>query len=543
MELSITRWASVSSIVLLLSCGTQQLHAQWVAPGALVQIGGEPEERIRLGQLLGTDSTRRFLFRSVSSLSPGLGAQSRLRVTLFAPELRMVNNSALPFSLNDGPLWAGRGSNMLITAGVGLSYKSVRVIIAPQLTTSENLPFQVIPYPQNDASGRNVWSNPFHPAGSSIDLPLRFGDAPIRRVVPGQSSLTIDVRGVSFGVATENLWWGPGIRNAIVLSNNAEGFPHAFIQTKNAVRTPFGTFDAQWILGELRESIFFDNNPANDLRSLSGLIVVWTPLSDSGLSLGMARTVFAPAARSGVSLSAAFDFLRDVGHPNTDARDSAKGPGPDQVFSFFGRWVFPKTGFEAYAEWARFEEPISFRDLLEFPGHSQAYTLGLQWAHPLARGGTLRLQAEGSDLEPDPSIRVRPVATTYTSRSVVQGYTNLGKSLGANIGPGSSSQWLAADYFAPKVRFGVFVGRIRWDDATLWEPIVPQVKNEDISLFGGLRGSVAYRGVRLSLEYTHTVRLDYLYQDKIADPAAGTHAGVDIGNRTLSLTLSTAVAR
>ena len=135
------------------------------------------------------------------------------------------------------------------------------------------------------------------------------------------------------------------------------------------------------------------------------------------------------------------------------------------------------------------------------------------------------------------------MATTYTSRSVVQGYTNRGRTLGASIGPGSSSQWLAADVFGPTGRFGVFAGRVRWDNAMLWDPLVPQPKNEDMSLMGGLRGSAQFRGVQVLIEYTHAIRLDYLYQDRIANDAAGTHAGVDIANRTLSLTLSAAAAR
>jgi hypothetical protein len=523
-----------------LSLGAARLSAQHVVTTPVVLLGSEAEERVRLRQLLGETGSGGFMLRSSSTLSPR-ALDRGWRLEVFDPELRSITNSSIPFSLNDGPLWAGRGANSIVTAGLGLTVGSVRVIVAPQFVAAENQAFQVIPYPQNNAPRRSVWANPFHPPESSIDLPYRFGDASIRHADAGQSSLSIGVRHVSFGIATENLWWGPGVRNAIVLSNNAPGFPHAFVQTRNGVRTRIGTFDAQWILGQLHESDFFDTDRSNDLQSLSGLVVVWRPRSDSGLSLGIARTVFAPAEDRRVSPSAAFDVFRNVGRPNTDPDAIAKGPGPDQLFSLFGRWVFPSAGFETYVEWARFEEPISFRDFLEFPNHSQGYTLGLQWARPMARGATFRLQAEATYLEPDPSLRVRPVAMTYTSRSVVQGYTNRGKLLGASIGPGASSQWLSADVFGGAFRLGMFAGRIRWDNATLWLPIVPDVKNEDVSLMGGLRGSLQVFNARLTMEYTNTVRLDYLFQDKIADYARGTHSGVDINNRTLSIGLSTAV--
>lgn len=534
--------AHICSLAAALLCA-EPSRSQSLPLEQIVQLGSQAEERIRLGQLFGESRTGGYLFRSASSLSPNARAGAARRMAIIAPELRLVDNSALPFSLNDGVLWSGRGINALLTAGVVLRVKKVQLTLAPQLTTSANLPFQVIPYRQDSTPRRSIWANPFHGPASSIDLPLRFGERPLRRIDAGQSSLTFSARSVAFGFATENLWWGPGIRNAIVLSSNAPGFPHAFVQTEEGLHTWVGTFEAQWIIGRLGESDYFDADKANDARSLSGAVVVWTPPSDSGLSLGMSRTVFAPAAKRGFPIGATFDVLRNVGHPNTPGPNDTTASGPDQVFSFFGRWVFPRAGFEIHAEWARFEQPLSLRDLLVSPGHSQAYTLGFQWARPLSSGRCFRLQAEGTYLEPDPSIRVRPVATTYTSRSVVQGYTNRGRTLGASIGPGSSSQWLAADVFGPTGRFGVFAGRVRWDNAMLWDPLVPQPKNEDMSLMGGLRGSAQFRGVQVLIEYTHAIRLDYLYQDRIANDAAGTHAGVDIANRTLSLTLSAAAAR
>src|SRR5262249_66653 len=155
--------------------------------------------------------------------------------------------------------------------------------LAPTVVAEENKPFQVIPYSQQVVPTRSPWANPFHPLPESIDLPLRFGDRPRKRIDFGQSSLTVDVPIVSFGVATENLWWGPGIQNAILLSNNAPGFPHAFVQMR-PLDTPYGTFDAQWILGQLRESDFFDSDSTNNRRALNGLVFTWTAPFDTGLT-------------------------------------------------------------------------------------------------------------------------------------------------------------------------------------------------------------------------------------------------------------------
>ena len=509
--------------------------------GTLVQPASVAEDRLRLGQLFGTGSTPDFLIRAVSSLNPSSGQGDGFTFRVIAPEIGIIHNSALPFGMNDGPVWAARGLSTQITAGVTAEWGRLRAILAPQFWSAENRDFQVIQYLPVQPDGRSPWSNPFHPLPSSIDLPYRFGDRPLSAVDAGQSSISADLGRVVAGFGTENLWWGPGIQNAIVMSNNAPGFPHAFARTDGGWRTPAGRFDAEWILGTLRESPFFDSDDGNNTRSIAGLVVAWTPTADSGLTIGAARTVWANTTSS-VPVGAMFDMLRDVGRPNTDTSSSA---GPDQIFSLFGRWVFPGAGFETYAEWARFEQPASLRDFLEYPQHSQAYTVGLQWARPVqVRGGDarLRVQAEGTYLEPDPAQRVRPVGTTYASRVVPQGYTNRGQSLGAAIGPGSSSQWLAVDLFSTRYTVGGYLERIRRDNATLWTHIVPEPKSEDLSLIGGLRGSLIWRDVQVAIDFTHDVRLDYFFQDRPNkdDPF---HQGVDIGNNTLSLRISTAIGR
>jgi hypothetical protein len=453
--------------------------------------------------------------------------------------VRAVRNSTIPYSLNDGSLWAGRGWNTQVTAGISAHVGPVRLIAAPSFVSEQNTDFQVIPFPQTIKPPRSVWANPFHPIPESIDLPLRFGDRSRSRVDLGQSSVAIDVPYVSFGAGTENLWWGPAAQNAIVLSNNASGFPHAFVQTGSPIQTAIGRLDGQWILGQLRESEFFDTISSNDARSLSGLVVTWTPPGDDGLTFGFSRIVMATEDSKAFPLDATYDVFRLVGHSIVDTTSHLYTSGSEQIFSIFARLVAPRAGIEAYAEWARFEEPGSFRDFLESPGHSQGYTLGLQWARPLSNEKTFRLHGEVSYLEPDPSLRVRPVAITYTSHAVPQGFTNRGKTLGAGIGPGASSQWLTGDVFASRWRLGAYLERIRWDNGVLFEPIVPDFKRQDVTLLAGLRGSVSWRGMSLLLDFAHAARFDYLFQAYALSP--GHTGGIDLINNTLSVRLSSAV--
>ncbi len=46
----------------------------------------------------------------------------------------------------------------------------------------------------------------------------------------------------SIGYGNWNMWWGPGIHNSLVLSNNAEGFYHYFIKTNQNIRLLNNTF-------------------------------------------------------------------------------------------------------------------------------------------------------------------------------------------------------------------------------------------------------------------------------------------------------------
>lgn len=526
------RWPFAA--VLLAACIGRPARAQRDDALPIITLASEPEERIRLAQLFGRLCTEGFLIRSPSRLVTPCDTTPLHRSGFAGPDVHIVNNSGLPFSINDGSLWASRGWNAALTAGGFVFAGPFRLIVAPTVTLEQNRAFQVIPYSQSAVPPRSVWANPFHPLPESIDLPLRFGDKPRRTLDFGQSSATFDAGYVSFGVATENLWWGPGIQNAITLSSNAPGFPHAFVQMR-PLHTPAGTFDAQWILGRLTESAFFDTVSTNDSRSLNGFAVTWSPPVDTSLTLGVARLVM--SRRFG--LSSVFDVLRTIGQPNTDTIAPTANAGRDQILSLFGRWVLVPAGFEAYIEWARFEEPKSLRDLLEYPGHSEAYTLGFQWAHSLAPRATFRLQGEASYLEPDPSLRLRPVAVTYTSRSVPQGFTNRGETLGAAIGPGASSQWLSGDVFSPAWRVGLYLNRIRWDNGTLFEPIVPEFKRQDVTLLAGLRGSYATHGVNLAIDFAHAARFDYLFQAYTLGPTKT--GGIDVLNNTLSITVSTAL--
>lgn len=502
--------------------------ARWVAP--LVTPGSPAAERARAARLLGQAPVAGSLLQSASTLSPPPGGAAGL--ALLSPALRAVANSDLPFSFNDGALWAGRGVNLSLMAGARMHAGPATLVLAPELVFSENRAFQTIVYPRTGAPQRSPFASPWYAPPSSLDLFSRPGADSRAQVDPGQSSLTLTVGGLAIGAASESLWWGPGVRNALVMSTQAPGVPHLFLRTARPLRTPLGELEGRWIAGTLTESAFFDTLTSNDHRSLSALALTFRPAGEPGLVLGLARAVYGEREGAGLGASAMFDVFRRVPR---DVAFAGEADARDQLLSLFGQWMVPAAGLEAYFEWARFGRLGSLRGLLESPERAQGYTAGLQWARPLGRESAARVQAEATYLEPSSAAPAAVEVSSYASRSVPQGYTQRGQLIGASIGPGASSQWVAADYLAPAWQAGIFAQRIRWDNAALYRLPAPTYLQHDVTLAWGLRGVLRFGALEAAAQASLQTRFNYLYQN-VAESIENFRA-IDVRNYSLSAEL------
>jgi hypothetical protein len=504
----------VAGIALLpIAAAHRPAEAQWLPatdpPAAAVILPGDVlDERERTAQLRG-DELGGYLLRTPSSrgeTAPGF--------RLVLPRLDLARNSELPFSLNDGSLWAGRGLSGRLAAGVEARYGPVRARLVPEITYSENLPFQIA---RSTVLGRSVFASPWHTGERfSADLPLRFGDRSLVRVHPGQSMVEAEAGGAAFGFSTENQWWGPGIRSALVMSDNAPGVPHLYLRSRTPLQTRWGAFEGRWIAGWLSDSPHFEEEPELAMRSLSGVVATFRPAAEPGLTLGLARAVYGGIGNEWEGLARAADVVTRWERADTAA---APGSATEQITSLFARWVFPASGFEAYAEWARAERPRSVTDFLLHPHHSQAYTLGLQAARPI-HSGLLRLQGEVTYLEESATFAARPVPRLYLSRTVPQGYTHRGRVIGAATGPGSSAQWLAADYLADAWQAGLYAGRIRWENDAYYDDSRRSYLAHDVSILTGARGGVRLWSVHFQAEVGVERRLNYLFQNPEINPDA-----------------------
>jgi len=498
-------------------------------PGRIVIVGSTTDDLRRIAQDLGRCGTGGSLIRSALSLSGPLGASRDSSVAAVLPIVDVTYNSQLPFSIDDGALWAGRGLSTSIAAGVRAAIGPLSLSFAPELVAEQNRVFQVLP---SNTAGRSPFASPWHSGLESADLPLRFGTQPRVELFPGQSWIELGEGPVGVGVSSDNQWWGAAMLNAIVMSNNAPGIPQAFVRSRRPIATPIGDVEFRWIIGALTESQFFDTLANNDLRSLNGIVATLRVPFDSGLTLGVERTVYAPVSSSGVILSHAFDVITRWNQTPDTLSPAPKHP-TDQLLGLFGRWVFPSAGFEAYAEWAKLFPP-GLREMLVAPQLHQGYTLGLQWVNPLRRDRLVRVQGELSTLEQTPAEPRIRMPSFYTSRFVPQGYTQRGQVIGAAIGPGSSSQWLAGDYIAPTWRAGIELGRIRWDDDAYYRtPNSEEFVAHDVSIFAGLRGGATVYRTNIDADLVTMKRLNYLFQN--SQSGFEQDRGFDLNNITLRI--------
>jgi hypothetical protein len=504
------RFAVLASLALTAGSAAAQscdsILSGGVGTPSLITVGSMADERGRDASVLGR--CRPSLIRSPLSLSPNRPSDGWVP-RIVSPTLAATWNSTIPVTMNDGAMWAGRGLNTSLTAGIRLDKHFATIVLAPEITASENHGFPII---TSSNPNRSPFASPWHELPTSADLPIRFGTDPFALFSYGQTAVEVHSSSIGGGFTTENEWWGPGIRNAIVMSNNAAGVPRLYARTMRPFATFLGDVDAHWELGLLTKSKFFDYGPGSGFRSLSAGAITLRTAFDSGLTIGAARAVYAPINEIGLLPSHWMDVLWRWNQ--NQSVSYTPGHPTDQITSLFFQWDFPEAGFETYGEWATLIPLRSLRDLIIDPQSHQGFTVGFQWLDQLSTARTVRIQAEATTLEQTPPTPGAQVPTFYTSHISPQGYTQRGQVIGAAIGPGSSSQFIGVDLLRARWTGGIELGRIRWEDEAYYRQITGlfSYRHHDVSIFAGLRGSARTPYGDVSGEFVLTQRNNFLFQ-------------------------------
>ncbi|MCW9705338.1 capsule assembly Wzi family protein [Fodinibius salsisoli] len=378
----------------------------------------------------------------------------KLRVTPHNPTFRMYWQSLEPGGQHDGPVWQGRGFTNDISGGLFIRYGILSAAFRPHLMFNQNRSFTLSPY-QNIAE-KSAYAYPL----DRIDWPQRFGDGTFWTADWGNSYIRADYRGWAAGISNEQMRWGPARHNAILMDSNAPGFRHFFLGTSNPKDIYIGYLKAKILWGKLHESNYFDSNPTNDERYISGLTLSINPKPVPGLTLGVNRIFYKSIPPEGIPPGDLLKIFESFTKINL-TKDTNLGGNDlsDQLVSLFGRWTFPKSGFEIYGEWARTDHSWNWRDFIVEPGHSRGYTIGLEKTFNLDNRQILSVNAELTQLETTRTGEFRPNPPFYVHSFANQGYTNRGQLLGAAIGPGGNSQYIGSSLFFDKGKIKIFAQR------------------------------------------------------------------------------------
>ena len=437
-------------------------------------------------------------------------------VELTDPQMTIYENTKYPWGQNDGAVWQGRGLTTAISVGGIFHFGPLTIKAQPRLIWNQNQGFPLSPLTRTD---RSPFADPWRPGyGSSIDHPQRFGATSFSTLDPGQSAIQLDLGGASMGLSTESLWWGPGVRNAIVMSNNAGGFPHAFLGTSQPANIGVGRLEAQWIWGRLQQSDYFAAEGVNSQRFLTGIVMDFAPKAAPDFHLGLTRMYYENTPKAGLSTRDYLLVFQAVVKKDLVSADNPSGNDRrDQLLSLFWRWVQPASGFECYGEWARNDHNADMRDFQLEPDHSQGYTLGLQKVWPGPGSRLMRLQVETTNLERGTTQLVRATPSFYAHHIVLQGFTQRGQVIGAGIGPGGSSHYLGLDLFTAQGKVGAFFQRTSRDNDVYYTLSAPlnDYTRHDVQYSVGAQCERFYRSFDLggSLTLVKEYNRDYVYRN------------------------------
>ncbi len=386
-----------------------------------------------------------------------------LGFSLVDPRARLFANSRFPVGRNDGAVWQGRGLTTSVELGGMLQWRILTIEARPNILFNQNADVDLAPVP-------DPVQTPYGYPWRRMDWPQQFGPDAYWSLDPGQSEVRVQSYGATLGFGTKNLWWGPARRNPLIISNNAAGFPHAFVATDGPLGIGIGGLEGRWIWGRLQQSDWFDSSVGSERRFITGLVATYSPRWIEGLSLGATRLFYTLVRDDGVPLGDYFAVFQGVRKKTLVSPGNPTGDDEhDQLVSIFGRWVLPTSGFDVYWEWARNDHAWELRDFLLEPEHSQAYTLGLQKTFDLPPERILSFGFELTHLERSSTFQVRSNGSYYAHYIVTQGYTQRGQIIGAGIGPGGNAQSLSLDLYAPWGRAGTWVERQVHDNDAYYE--------------------------------------------------------------------------
>ena len=380
-----------------------------------------------------------------SSHLPTLSSSHLLTLQILPVEWQQQWNSHHPYSLNDGEMIPAKGYQTMVSGGIFAKAGILTIQLRPEYVFAQNPPYDGFGYAKGQPD--YVWQGHYDYL-NRIDLPEHFGDKPYNYLSPGQSSIRLNYKAFSAGISTENMWWGPGIRNSLLMSNTAGGFPHLTLNTLRPIRTAIGSFEGQLMAGRLNNSGFYPDTTKSwradkwyfekkdDWRYFNGMVITYQPKWVPGFFIGLTRSFMVYESEK-----SNFPVISPVNKKNTEGGTEIS-QGGNQLRSLFARWLMPKSHAELYFEYGRDDLSYNLRDFILEPDYARAYIIGFRKLFVLndAREEYIQFNAEMTQIEQNTTNKNRSMVYFYGHTGTSHGYTQRGQLLGAGIGPGSDMQ-------------------------------------------------------------------------------------------------------
>lgn len=489
-----------------------------VATAQNLGVGSEEAFRSRFDQIGNlTDDTRSHSVHPI---------RDRTLVSwwgVYPLEIDAHHQSRYRSGYNFGNRIPGKGLGTRMSAGGYVDAGWVSAQLRPERVSARLDSFQTFPvgYPSH------FWQIYFQSVLNVTDAPERLGYAPRSEWHWGQSNLLFHAGPVSVGWSSENLWWGPGIRHSLLMTNNAPGFHHLTLRTNRPIETPFGRVEGQYLIGRLENSglppraedtanlarFFYRPRPDTIDRVIMGGVLAWQPVWTPGLTLGMAVSDMAYETTIKTVGDAFPMFKPHRRQPFGTTVPSLQKGVYDRRSSIFFRYAQPRSGVEVYGEFGREEMARNWADLLELPEHTRAYVIGALKRQPVGWGIDAIIHAEMVQTEFTATRDFRPSPSWYTHHIIRHGYTHKGRVLGTGVGPGGSSQYLAIAFLNRQGRIGFTIERLVHNNDFYYSLWTTTFQRHWVDLIGGVDVSATWRRVTVHGEYQLTRAYNYQYQE------------------------------
>ena len=393
---------------------------------------------------------------------------NKLKIKNISVTYNFQNNDKLPYGNNDGNFLPSVGFQKRYDFGINTTWGILDINYQPEFVLSENIEQERFEGYQADG---NWWSKYYFSIANNIDN-FRYINIPKKQYnYTGQSRIGLNIKNISIGISSENIWWGPAMRNSFIFTNNAPAFNHYYLQTKKPIKTFIGNIELNALKGSLENYNFKDPDDQtmrniwdggiefkkNKIRIINALNINIQPKNLNNLFFGLAYSE---------------QYYKNDSNENNTLITKYSNLPKYSIGAFYFRLAFPEEHAEFYAE-------VGQQNVLPLPWKffadtsKNGYIFGIRKLYPFLKTFYLDVNLEFAQLSLMDARQIfsnnnafgRPLVNSfYTSNIIRQGYTNQAQIMGASIGPGSNSQNLNISLNAGYNKIGFFAERVVYNN-------------------------------------------------------------------------------